>query len=285
MSQSDSIIKPSPSDAWISRRAAFRAALAFVLLGAGIAAVRGLQAAMNATFDKPPAPLRISLADFPLAIGSPVKYAVSGPDQVINAEGVETLGTNDYLLRRFAEKTAKPGDPRTLVTLNINYYSTGSSTPHVPEICWAANGLEESPNSRQFFDVSDVKHADGTVSTLRMRMISFIPPKGMPLQSDSGEALYSNVAYVFHVNGEYVATPQEVMSHFWSASNKFAYHCKIEVTPLDPDNGQLLNCTQGQAREIVSKFIREALPAVENCLPDPIILKQGLSAENADAEK
>jgi hypothetical protein len=281
---SDAPLPPAQA-AGISRRTAIRAAVALFFLAAGIVAVRGLETAMNATFNKPPAPLRIQLSDFPANLGTSVQYTAFGPDEIIDAEGIETLGTSDYLLRRFSEKPDKPGDPSSLVSLNLNYYATGSSTPHVPEICWAANGMEEAPNSRQYFDVPNVKHANGTVSTLRMRLISFIPPKDAETRSESGEALYSNVAYVFHVNGEYVATPQEVMSHFWSASNKFAYHCKIEVTPLNPSNGRPLTCTQAQAREIVSKFIRQALPAVEDCLPDPIILKQGLPAENAAATK
>jgi hypothetical protein len=291
MTLPDSIISPSTRYAWISRRTAFRAVLVLLLLAGGIALVRGLQAAMNATFDKPPAPLRIPLSEMPANLGSSIRYSTFDTDQVIDADGLETLGTNDYLLRHYIEKTANSGEPHSLVTLNLNYYPTGSSTPHVPEICWAANGLEEAANSRREFEVPGVNHADGTPLNppLRMRMISFIPPKGMPSQSEAGEPLYINVAYVFHVNGEYVATPQEVMSHFWSASNKFAYHCKIEVTPLSPDSipdkVQLFASTQAQAQEIVSRFIREAIPAVENCLPDPVILKQGLPAESADAGK
>jgi len=288
---SDTMITPSPGTpepAIISRRTAFRAIIAAVIVVVGIVAIRGLEAAMDATFNKPPAPLRISLDRYPSEIGTDVKYSKLGEDQYMNAEAVETLGTPDYLMRTFLEKTPKPTDPHALVSLNMNYYATGVSTPHVPEICWASNGRVEAPNSRVFFDVAGVKHADGTISTLRMRMISFLPPKGAPTQSETGEPIYSNVAYVFQVNGEYVGTPREVMSHFWSAKNKFAYHCKIEVTPLDPadpDHVSVLMCTQAKAQEIISKFIREALPAAEECLPDPKILTQGPAAENAAASQ
>jgi hypothetical protein len=280
----DATSSTAPESAGLSRRAVIRSVVVLVLLAAGIFTVHVLEAAMNATFDKPPAPLRIPLSDFRYEIGSPVKYTTDGADEVIGADGLATLGTNDYLLRTFVEKV-KPGDPHAKVRLNLNYYATGSSTPHVPEICWTASGMQEAPNSRRVFEVPEVKHADGRVDTVRMRMISFLPPSGSPARSEAGEPLYANVAYVFHVNGEYVATPQEVMSHFWSAQNKFAYHCKIEVMPMDPDRGDVLLCTQAKAEEIASKFIREALPAVEDCLPDPKILTQGLDAEHAEAGK
>jgi hypothetical protein len=285
MTQEPSMEGISRTNRAVSRGAVFRAIGAVALLVLGIATVRGLEAAMHATFNKPPAPLRIPLRDFRQNLGTPVLYLADGADEIMEAGMVQTLGTDEYLVRRYREKPSRPGDPGARVKLNLNYYATGSSTPHVPEICWAANGLTESPNSRQVFDVPDVKHADGSVGPLRMRLITFLPPKSRPSKNAAGEDIYYNVAYVFQVNGEYVATPREVMSHFWSASNRFAYHCKIEVAPLHPDSGELLGSTQAEAREIVSRFIREALPAVEDCLPDPIILKQGLSAERGEGER
>ena len=112
-------------------------------------------------------------------------------------------------------------------------------------------------------------------------MISFRPAGDEPTVNAKGEPIYSNVAYVFHVNGDYVASPQEVTSHFWKASYKYAYHAKIEITPLQRVLGptgaleeNVLNCTQEDAKRIISDFVREALPAIEECLPDPAILTQ-----------
>jgi hypothetical protein len=83
------------------------------------------------------------------------------------------------------------------------------------------------------------------------------------------------------VNGEYVAAPQEVTSHFWKPGNKYAYHSKIEITPLERmtlANGTIIetvmNSTQEEAQRIIGEFLKEALPAVEACLPDPAILTQ-----------
>ena len=51
----------------------------------------------------------------------------------------------------------------------------------------------------------------------------------------------------FYVNGEYVANAREVASRFWKAHYRYAYHAKIEVTPLEsggchgrPANGRAL---------------------------------------------
>ena len=121
--------------------------------------------------------------------------------------------------------------------LNVNYYATGSSTPHVPETCWAGAGRVESTDSRVIFDVDGVKRRDGSLVSLRVRLVSFLPDRGDAAQvaALSGTAtgpIYSNVAYVFQVNGDYVTNARDVMSHFWKASNRYAYHAKIEVTPM-----------------------------------------------------
>ena len=79
--------------------------------------------------------------------------------------------------------------------------------------------------------VKGVRRRDGSLIDLPMKMISFVPVNGQTY-APSGEPLDSNVAYVFHVNGEYVSNTWEVTSHFWKASYRYAYHCKIEVTPL-----------------------------------------------------
>jgi hypothetical protein len=144
--------------------------------------------------------------------------------------------------------------------LNVNYYPLGSATPHVPEICWAGSGLQEAKEARKEFVVSGVHRADGTVQDIYMRLISFNMQDG-----NEGEAAekkrYRNVAYLFEVNGDCVATPKEVISAFWKASNAHAYHTKIEVTIEAP-------CTQDEAVQAISDFMRVGIPAVEECLPE-----------------
>ncbi|HEY4330813.1 MAG TPA: hypothetical protein VGN88_13815 [Phycisphaerae bacterium] len=280
MSQTPSY-QPTPNEAAISRRAIVRSIIVATVLATGIASVRGLETALHATFDKPPAPLQKPLPYMHKELGDPVRYVAVGSDEILDSEVVETLGTTDYLVRQYRDETLAQQLPGALVNLNLNYYPTGSSTPHVPEICWAGSGRDEVGGARNIFEVKGVKRHDGSTVDLRMKMISFLPPAGDPTAAPSGEPMYSNVAYVFQVNGDYVAQTQEVMSRFWKASYKFAYHAKIEVTPIDPadpSGRKCLTCTQAQAQKIISDFIRESLASVEECLPDPEILTKGLPA-------
>lgn len=266
----------------VARQALLRALGCVFVLVLGIVVVRGLEAALHATFDKPPAPLRKLLPLMRKELGFPVRYIATNPDEVLDPEVVETLGTSNYLVRQYRDMTLPQDKRGSLVNLNLNYYDTGSSVPHVPEICWAGSGRVEVSGARAYFDVPGVKRRDGSRVDLRMKMISFEPPAGdSTVDEKSGKPMYSNVAYVFEVNGQYVASTREVMSQFWKATYRFAYHSKIEITPLDPADKtghKVLTCTQEQAQNIVSDFIREALPEVEDCLPDPALLGQGAPA-------
>lgn len=249
-----------------------RSFLAVAVLVFGIIAVRGLQAALHAHFDKPPADLQKPLPEMKKTFGSRVRYEAAKPDEVLKPEVVEALGTTYYLVRQYRNTSVPDEQSGSLVNLNVNFYSTGSSTPHVPEVCWAGSGREEVGGARCYFDVKGVKRRDGSLVDLRMKMISFTPPAGdSNTDEKSGKPMYTNVAYVFQVNGQYVASTQEVTSRFWKAAYRFAYHAKIEVTPLNA-KGDPLTCTQEQAQKIVSDFVREALCEVEECLPDPAIL-------------
>jgi hypothetical protein len=88
------------------------------------------------------------------------------------------------------------------------------------------------------------------------------------------------------VNGDYVATPEEVTSRFWKASNRYAYHCKIEVAVGDDGkigmDGREYGghyCSQAEAQAAISDFIRAALPEIEACLPDPRVNDPAFAAK------
>jgi hypothetical protein len=245
----------------VSRGMFLRAVVAAVVIAVGAGAVYSVEKSLGLTFDKPPMPLQQPLALLNKNIGGiPARYVAEGEDRTMTEEILEVLGTREYLLRRYVDLRQPAESPTSALHVNLNYYATGSSTPHVPEICWAGSGMIEAPgSSRRIFEIPDVKRRDGSVVTLRMNMISFLAPG-----SENREKL-KNVAYMFEVNGEYVATPKEVTSRFWKASNKYAYDTKIEVTVGD---GKQF-CTQDEAQAAISEFIRAALPDIEACLPDP----------------
>jgi hypothetical protein len=244
-----------------TRRTMLRVFVVAAIMGGGYLGSITLERALHLTFDKPPMPLSKPLSEMSRQLGG--RYTADGPDEVMDEETVDVLGTKDYLLRAYTDTTKSAGQVGATLKLNLNYYATGNASPHVPEICWAGTGMNEATSSRRYFDVANVKRLDGTVMTLRMRLISFLPHhdlSGVQPEGAEDASRLLNVGYVFEVNGNYVATPQEVSSQFWRASAKHAYHTKIEVTVPD-------YCTQDEAIAAISDYMRVALPAVEECLP------------------
>jgi hypothetical protein len=286
----------SPAMRAASRRVLRNAAVAFGLLLAGAGVVRGLEVWLKATFDKPPALLSKPLAEMSRRLGNPVRYIAEKPDEVLDAEVVEALGTHEYLVREYHDTQAKAESPGEYMNLNLNYYAHGSSTPHVPEVCWVGAGRLEAPGSGEIFEIPNVRRKYGPPVTLRAKLVSFLPTRSGTSQveeaavGENGEPLYTNVAYVFQVNGEYVSNTREVASHFWKASNLYAYHSKIEITPMVQVNGPSgprvtpALCTRTQAKELVAQFLREALVEVEECLPDPAILTPTSTVPAAGAD-
>lgn len=248
----------------IPRSVVVATGVAIFMLGLGIAGLTVAQKAFNVVLEKPPAELSKPLAELSRTLGDNNRYVSSGPDRTLDKEIVAVLGTEDYLLRNYQDTQKRDGDLGRDLSLNLNFYATGSATPHVPEVCWAGNGLTMSNNN--FFEIPNVKHKDGSISTLRARLLSF-EPKAQPglvpyLPQASSSTQLINVAYIFNVNGRYVANTREVSKLFWDPTAKFAYHTKIEVTlPA--------LCTPEEARPIIEEFFRSSLAEIEKCLPDP----------------
>jgi len=272
-----------PRHAWGPSLGVVTAVLITGLVGMEVA--KGLG---HVVIDKPPAPLAIPLQELPKTLG-PVEYSdakgapiftakyKAGPkDQTLPPEQVKTLGTEDYLLRDYGNIAKDPrADVGGVLFLNLNYYATGSATPHVPKFCWAGAGLKLQDERR--IVVKGVHHKDGTVSDVPMTLLSFgVRPEGSddPLLNESvlgSSDMYKNVAYTFHVNGEYVATPNEVSKRFWRAQAKYAYHCKVEITVPKP-------CSSQEAEPAIADFLRASLAEIEKCLPDAASLQAAEAA-------
>lgn len=220
---------------------------------------------------KDPAPLNKDLKQLATSFGPYVKIH---EDRKLDAETVSQLGTEEYLLRRYRDNRKAPGELGAVVSLNLNFYATGSATPHVPDICWAGNGLVRGEDG--MFVVEQVPHMDGHTSAIRMRRLSFIPPRRqdsmLPILLENDNQPLVNVAYVFQVNDGYVSTANEVTKHFWNPKSRYAYHTKIELT-ITNENGSPQPCDPKLAEPIFADFLRAALPEIEDCLPDPAKLE------------
>lgn len=247
----------------IPRSVAVATGVAIALLALGICGLTVAQKAFDVVLEKPPAELSKPFSELSRTFGENTRYTAVGPDRTLDKEIVAVLGTEDYLLRNYQDSQKRDGDLGRELSLNLNFYATGSATPHVPEVCWAGNGL--NLHSSSFFVIPNVKHKDGTVSDIRARILSFEPkaqPGAMAFLPQTSTTQLINVAYVFNVNGRYVANTREVTKHFWDPTAKYAYHTKIEVTVP-------ALCTPQEAQPIVEEFFRSSLAEIEQCLPDP----------------
>ncbi len=247
----------------IPRSVIIATCLVFAIIGAGIVSLTVAQKVFSVIVDKPPAQLSKPLADLAKSFGENNRYVATGPDRTLDKEIVAVLGTEDYLLRNYRDALKHDGDLGREIALNLNFYATGSATPHVPEICWAGNGL--NLQSSRFFDIQGIRHKDGTQSDIRVRLLSFTPkaqPGAITFEGLTPSNQLLNVAYVFNVNGRYVANTGEVRKHFWDPQAKYAYHTKIEVTVP-------MVCSPEEAQPLVEEFFRNSLAEIEKCLPDP----------------
>jgi hypothetical protein len=267
---------------WPSNKGVLAAAAVVLLVLAGGLAARLIAEHLGVVLVKPPAPLSKPLPDLARKIGP---YEMVDVDQKLPEDVVQVLGTEDYLLRRYRDTRVKEGALGAIVALNLNYYASGSATPHTPDVCWAGNGLVQYANG--FFEVAGVPHLKGAPTDIRMRRLSFVPKSSDPtdviadLATDATKL--TNVAYVFHVNGRYVSTTGEVSKDFWNPRARFAYHAKIELTLVHP-NGQPIACDPRVAEPIFAEFLRHALPDIEACLPDPAQLNAAGSVPTTSPE-
>jgi Protein of unknown function (DUF3485) len=240
------------------------AIVALMIMAAGLGSLAWAQEAMHIVLQKLPTPLQQPLASLPSTIGH---YTVppGSADELLPADQVQTLGTNIYLLRTYWNTKLPQAAPGALLQLNINFYPTDFATPHVPDVCWTANGLQRT--SDDLITVQNVPHDDGTKSDLPMRLESFALPDNndsdmlLDSQATSNDGEFLNVAYVFQVDGAYVPNPEQVSEMFWNQTAKYGYDAKIEVRVDGPTTSQ-------QAQDAIEKFMRTTLPSIEKCLPN-----------------
>ena len=248
--------------------------LALLILLGGVTALLAVQRSFHVVLQKQPTPLQKPLYTLPTRL-PPFLVRPGWVDQKLPPEEVQALGTRDYLLRKYWYSRAAPDAPAAILAVNINYYPTSFATPHVPNVCWAGLGRKRIYDS--LITVPRVPHANGSISAIPMRFLSFAVATGgsaiLPLLHNSSHGgRFINTAYTFQVDGRYVADPQQVSALFWRKRSRFGYDAKIEVDILGPSR-------RAVARRRITAFLRAALPAIEKCLPDWRKLNHGQTGQ------
>ncbi len=184
-------------------------------------------------------------------------YRLKGSDRIPKEE-VEALGTEEYIRWRLEDTSVRRGrSPLRWPTLFVTYYSgQPDQVPHVPEECFLGGGYQQLASREVTIKVPELEAAFGEIP---LRIVSF------QKESAIGGATVPSVAYLFSVNGKFVASRNAVR---WTLSNpfeKYGYFAKVEVSfgrrggPEDPE----------VVRKAAERLLGKLLPVlVRDHLPD-----------------
>ncbi|MBI1336971.1 MAG: exosortase [Phycisphaera sp.] len=259
------MIRPIAADARKTRGLAMGVAVGVLLTATG-----GLNAVVVMTktvLIKEPIPLRMSLSKIPSTIGP---WELVAEDPPLPPEQLETLGTEMYISRTYADKSLPKDDPASIAKLHVTYYTGKPDTaPHVPDRCYVAGGMK--PVNIRETTLHFTGPAYSSINGLWFAA-SQLPPGRVHLPSNQASATLftftgakstqaANVIYFFSANGKFLSTPEGVRLQGFDPRDRYSYYAKIEV--LMP----LVSDTQ-RAVERVETFLSYALPEVQACLPD-----------------
>lgn len=262
-----------------------------------------LLAKLDAALMKEAVPLRLKLHHLPESFGPYTIHtdpagnkSKRGPENTPR-EMIDELGTTDFITWTYLDTTKQPGEPGWLVQLHVAYY-TGivDTVPHIPEHCTIATGAQIDARSHPTIKLSHptlTKQQDQwwaqSVSLaplqyrtreqerrfkamfpygskvrlpavdLAIRQVSFIAPHRSPFCEQ----------YFFVANGQFRSNAMEVRSASFNLTDKFAYYCKVQVTPLKIENNRPVGLSDRKlAVQLTERFLSYALPEIMLCLPD-----------------
>lgn len=253
---------------------------ACVTLAVTAVGFRGTVEALNLHLQKKPVPLRRALANIPTRLG---EWEAVGTDQILDKATIETLGTDEYLIRVYAPD----GDMKNgWLTLHVAYY-TGmiDAVPHVPDRCWIAGGMTatglaqyRTPDlSRERWSIDPERVHEATGEPYRMTMaVDPITRRAIPVRLPVGEIEMRALefadstaggakrfaGYFFLANGRTTPHPLEVRKWAFDTSSEYSYYAKVEFAM----GGS--SATMDDFMTLASGLLDEALPEIMRCLPD-----------------
>lgn len=224
-----------------------------------------------------------------------------GADQVMGAEVVETLGTENYLSRNYFR--TRDADPKMPIVLSFHAaYYTGmiDTVPHVPERCFVGGGLQQGGFSRSMdlpMDTSswridpsvptEFAGQSGEIYTVRLSndpSRSDAPgsrvrlPRGVSPESaikmrvsefidPNGGKLYAG--YFFIANGGTKANANDVRQLAFNLNDDYAYFLKVQVTASHLESFDEFVVYAG---ELIGELLGETM----RCVPDWVDVQMGI---------
>ena len=263
--------------------------IAVVLLGSSAITLTTVVNAMQLHFQKAPVALRKPLDELPSQLGPWLQVS---KDEPLDRELEDVLGTNKYIFRTYLDtRKVRPAQtamfkadasspesrrelatigteiPDAVISVAVTYYTGMVDTvAHIPDRCYIADGYEPTSFTGASWDAGSANSADGSV---QVRVINFedqTPDRGsMPV----------NVSYFFECNGSNESDPLNgVRLRLQNLSEKYGYYAKIELKTVLNDSSQ--------AQRVMADYLQDALPSIEQCLPDWKAVKASEAKLTAD---
>jgi hypothetical protein len=263
------------------RRSAFVAVI--IVLGVSALGLNTTVGLLQIHFRKRPLPLAVrSLTD--AAEGMPTQlgdWCSVSPDEPVDPEIQQVLGTAEYLFRDYADarrwprerllelrgKTRSERDtaiaemqaqsPESILRVAITYYTGMADTvAHIPERCYVADGFDVSHHETR--NAVCGRYADGSPRAISLCLINFED------QTARGR-VGRDVGYLFHVDGAYESNSLLVRNRLASLRERFGYYAKVELmTTAAPGHDEQHALSQAA----MLNFLTAALPELEKKLPD-----------------
>jgi uncharacterized protein DUF3485 len=224
-----------------------------------------------------------------------------GADQILGAEIVETLGTENYVSRNYLRTRDLDASNPIVVDFHAAYYTGMIDTvPHVPERCFVGGGLQQGDYSRVIelpMDTSSWRidptvpkayaGLGGELYTVRLSndpLYTDAPgkrvrlPRGVTPDSPiemrvsefidpDGSKLYAG--YFFIANGGTKANADDVRQLAFNLSDDYAYFLKVQVTGVNLESFDEFALYAG---ELVGELLGETM----RCVPDWVDVQMGL---------
>lgn len=213
------------------------------------------------------------------------------------AEIIETLGTRNYITRRYIKKGAQQDAVPRVFELHCTYFTGMAETvPHVPETCFVGGGMRITEQAKLVHVPLDLsrfppdptlnpavvdEHVYGVVRRGRTGPYSEAPGVRvhMPFnlenltlrvtkfESPEGDTIFAG--YFFLANGWAVSSALQVRQRAFDLKTNYAYFGKVQFTST-------LVHSPEELAELAADFLNEMLPEIMRRVPDWVDVIRGV---------
>ena len=279
---------------------------AAVVLGLAAVGLNAATEAMQLYFKKQPVALRARLDDEKAGVPEQLgNWVMVSEQSSLDPDVQHSLGTKEFVFRVYVDTAAVPPEllaalkatlnnpdqagtrqaivarlqelaPQAVLALNVTYYTGMVDTvTHIPERCMVADGYE--PKNPQTVTLAAGESGDGSPRQIAAQFSTFEDQTGRGRTN-------RHVAYFFHCNGDYEPNPVAVRVKLQNLFERHGYYAKVELMSDEPSRAHTVPGSAADVKRAASAekvkaamadLLAQALPRIEQCLPDWKAVKSG----------